>query len=274
MKLPVFVFVCLLAVSTSFFSSSDSILLEDVSALTFYSGQQTSSRRSHPIPQLRCVGSECNSAAIPSVVQCKNSGSSGNGNVQWECKAELPEGYRFGRVNVNCEGYNNPNDRYVLRGSCGLEFSLISSGGSGSSWGSSGHQQQYPNTFPSSHYTPLTKGISSTVVFFILIALGAWLCFFRRPHHYSNVGARRGGWRPFGFNSNPQDQCADTTSNNNRPGFWTGMLGGGAMGYLFGRRNANDTYNRTTHTYQTSSPRTSPTERTHESTGYGGTTRR
>ncbi len=28
--------------------------------------------------------------------------------------------YRFGRVEVSCEGYDYPEDPYVLRGSCGV----------------------------------------------------------------------------------------------------------------------------------------------------------
>lgn len=28
--------------------------------------------------------------------------------------------YRFGRMEVNCEGYNYPDDPYILVGSCGV----------------------------------------------------------------------------------------------------------------------------------------------------------
>ena len=28
--------------------------------------------------------------------------------------------FRFGRIEVSCEGYSEPNDPYVLRGSCGV----------------------------------------------------------------------------------------------------------------------------------------------------------
>lgn len=28
--------------------------------------------------------------------------------------------YRFGRIDVNCEGYDYPDDPYILRGSCGV----------------------------------------------------------------------------------------------------------------------------------------------------------
>jgi hypothetical protein len=28
--------------------------------------------------------------------------------------------YRFGKIDVNCEGYDHPDDPYILRGSCGV----------------------------------------------------------------------------------------------------------------------------------------------------------
>ena len=32
--------------------------------------------------------------------------------------------YRFGNVEVICEGYDYPDDPYILKGSCGLEYTL------------------------------------------------------------------------------------------------------------------------------------------------------
>lgn len=32
--------------------------------------------------------------------------------------------FRFGRVEVSCEGFSHPDDPYILRGSCGLEFTI------------------------------------------------------------------------------------------------------------------------------------------------------
>ena len=40
--------------------------------------------------------------------------------LQWECKAELDSKYKFGRIQVSCEGYDYPDDPYILRGSCGV----------------------------------------------------------------------------------------------------------------------------------------------------------
>lgn len=37
---------------------------------------------------------------------------------------DMDNAYRFGKVEVSCEGFDYPDDPYVLRGSCGLEYTL------------------------------------------------------------------------------------------------------------------------------------------------------
>ena len=39
---------------------------------------------------------------------------------QWECKADLDNAYRFGQIEVVCEGYSYPEDPNILVGSCGV----------------------------------------------------------------------------------------------------------------------------------------------------------
>lgn len=41
-------------------------------------------------------------------------------HLQWECKTDMDSQYRFGEIAVNCEGYDYPDDPYVLKGSCGV----------------------------------------------------------------------------------------------------------------------------------------------------------
>lgn len=43
---------------------------------------------------------------------------------QWECKTDMDNAYRFGRIEVSCEGYSHPADAHILKGSCGLEYTL------------------------------------------------------------------------------------------------------------------------------------------------------
>uniref|UniRef100_A0A3Q2Q8F3 Store-operated calcium entry-associated regulatory factor n=1 Tax=Fundulus heteroclitus TaxID=8078 RepID=A0A3Q2Q8F3_FUNHE len=104
--------------------NQDSVLLRDIQALTFYKNRFTTARRSNPVPQLKCVGGSAGCHVfIPEVVQCVNRGWDGV-DVQWECKTDMDNAFRFGVVEVSCEGYNHPSDDYILKGSCGVEYTL------------------------------------------------------------------------------------------------------------------------------------------------------
>ncbi|KAI4894069.1 hypothetical protein NFI96_022943 [Prochilodus magdalenae] len=104
--------------------NNGAVLLRDVQVLTLYRGRYTAARRTSPIPQLQCIGGSAGCGSFtPEVVQCQNKGWDGV-DVQWECKADMDNWYRFGRVEVSCEGFNSPDDPYVLQGSCGLEYTL------------------------------------------------------------------------------------------------------------------------------------------------------
>ena len=82
----------------------------------------TNARRSSPVPQLTCKGGPCQYA--PETAMCRNIGFDGQ-DVTWQCEAELPKGVKFGKVEVSCEGHSSRDDEYVLKGSCGLEYSLV-----------------------------------------------------------------------------------------------------------------------------------------------------
>ena len=104
------------------------VLLGDVHTLTLKSGEYTVGRRVAAIPQLNCVGGNGRTlarskGALPSVVQCQNQGFDGK-DAQWACTAELDGAFRLGVTEVTCEGYEYPDDPYILTGSCGLEFTI------------------------------------------------------------------------------------------------------------------------------------------------------
>lgn len=104
---------------------NEKVLLKDIDVLTLYNGKMTKGSRSSPVPQLECIGggtAPC-STFKPRVVQCYNRGSDGI-DVQWECKTDMDNAYRFGEIEVSCEGYNYPDDPYVLKGSCGLRYNI------------------------------------------------------------------------------------------------------------------------------------------------------
>lgn len=204
--------------------NDESVLLWDIQVLTLYKGRYTTGRRSSPVPQLQCVGGSAGCQAfVPEVVQCQNKGWDGV-DVQWECKTDMDNAYRFGRVEVSCEGYNHPSDQYILTGSCGLEYTLElteegrrrSQGGWGGSQrgfggfassffnGFSGHKhQQRQSSFPSGGED---SGGLVVVVVLLLIAFALYKVFLsgnsgqgpnpRDGHHGSASAPPPPGFKP------------------------------------------------------------------------------
>ncbi|KAK9893849.1 DUF1183-domain-containing protein [Cystobasidium minutum MCA 4210] len=93
---------------------SSRVRMDSIDTLTFYNGELTAARRSSPVPQLECVGKPCK-LYQPDVVQCTAVGRNGP-DTEWKCQAELPSSIRFGRVQVSCEGYDSPDDPFILKG--------------------------------------------------------------------------------------------------------------------------------------------------------------
>ncbi|KAI0914343.1 hypothetical protein F4823DRAFT_350335 [Ustulina deusta] len=105
----------------------DAILLSQVQTLTLRANKQTAHRRVSALPQLKCVSSPrvCALHAVD-VMRCTNQGSSyGAEDVEWSCTASLPPELKLGATDVVCEGYAAPDDPYVLRGSCAVEYRLV-----------------------------------------------------------------------------------------------------------------------------------------------------
>lgn len=103
----------------------DRVKLKDIKVLTLHHGQMTTGRRTRPLPQLICIGGTNRCKYLPPVIQCYNRGSDGV-DIQWECKADMDVNLRFNKIDVTCEGYDYPEDDYVLAGSCALEYSIDS----------------------------------------------------------------------------------------------------------------------------------------------------
>ncbi|OMP89153.1 Store-operated calcium entry-associated regulatory factor [Diplodia seriata] len=289
----------------------NSVLLSNVKSLTLRNGQKTSARRVSPIPQLTCIGGDAKGLYEVDVMRCKNAGSDyDDENIQWTCQASLPEEFKLGSTDVICEGYDSPDDPYILKGSCGVEYRLMLTsqglekyGNRKGSWGSGGG---------SSEGDQVSQGIS---VLFWVIFLGVviWMIFkacivgggsSRDPNtwtgpRFDGGGGGGGGWggpgdddppppytpRPpynYGRKSYPSN---DTGNQGWRPGFWSGALGGAAAGYYAGGRGnrgnstrgsgmfGNNAGEGSSGTYRgPSSP--SPSTTRHESTGFGDTRRR
>ena len=129
----------------------------DIEVITLRAGSYTEGRRSLRIPQLLAVDAPPDVAWRADSVQCTNVGWDGR-DVQWRCEThDMPSDLKFGRMEVNCEGYESPDDEYVLEGSCGLEYELLRN-----------------RPVPTTHYTyesspPFTH--KDTAAFFLVIAL-------------------------------------------------------------------------------------------------------
>jgi hypothetical protein len=78
------------------------IKLADISALTLYQGESTSSRRGQSIPQLVCKGKPCK-LFTPDVIRCVNLGGEGT-DVDWKVCTfpytwfSVPSSWRFASV--------------------------------------------------------------------------------------------------------------------------------------------------------------------------------
>jgi len=252
---------------------SKRVRLQDVQVLTLHQGKMTTGRRSSPVPQLNCVGGSAKGMFNPQVVQCYNRGWDGI-DVQWECKTDLDMDYRLGSVNVICEGYDYPDDPYILAGSCGLEYTLeLTQAGRDRQRGQDSKTYYHQDTYADNHYTKYSenkwKGLSDLVIFGVVcIVIYAFYktCIDSQDmedrqysstandgHHpggaggWTNPGAGAGypngsgGHYSTGYRGDDASCGAGArqrgTGAGGGGGFWTGAGMGGLLGYMFGARN-------------------------------------
>jgi hypothetical protein len=222
---------------------SKKVKLKNIQTLTFKKGKQTTFRRIDPISQLKCVrGNGCSYPKfLPNVVQCVNMGSDGD-DIQWKCSAEMESDFHFGETTVICEGFDYPDDPFILQGSCGLEYELFKT-----------------NDKETTHY-PITIFL---IIFIIML-------FFWKGRGGNNNYNEGYDPRP-PFNNHHNFPPKQTPNNNN---FWWGLGLGGILGSLYSRNNHDRNYY-----YSRPSPSrnyevSTSYNNTHTSTGYGGTRRR
>src|ERR1051326_8053924 len=76
--------------------------------------------------KLKCIGGNARGLYEVDVMRCKNAGASyDSDNPDWTCTASLPPHFKLGSTDVICEGYDSPDDPYILKGSCGVEYRLV-----------------------------------------------------------------------------------------------------------------------------------------------------
>lgn len=265
----VLLILCTTTLTESSKQYNNKVKLTDVSTLTLYKGQMTTGRRSSPVNQLQCIygGSvDCSEVYLPSV-QCYNRGSNGI-DVQWECKADLDTNWKFGHVQVTCEGYEYPDDPYVLAGSCGLEYYIDYVKGS-QKQGQGGGGGWFSSSKPSSssyYSTKPTTTEDSSKSWVVLIGVGILVyaiyktCIApgnartpdgrsRSNDDFNDQDRRRPpppGFRQDFFDSGTggSDSCGGSYSRSTGAGlggsgaggFWTGAATGGLLGYMMGNR--------------------------------------
>ncbi|KAG6044159.1 hypothetical protein E4U39_003672 [Claviceps sp. Clav50 group G5] len=249
---------------------SRAILLSQVETLTLRGhGAKTTHRRVSAIPQLKCTSSKelCNLYNVE-VMRCTNQGSSyGGEDIEWSCSASLPEELKLGSTEVICEGYDSADDPYVLKGSCGVEYTLMLT---------SIGQARYPHIVNThgggGYFSDGQGGTDGAAVLFCIIFVGVlvWIlssaCKAARDSGRRGQG-NRGGWGgwgggggggddggPGGFggggwgtgNDPPPPYPGTKPSSASQsqpwyyPGFWSGLAGGATAGYLAGRRRNDD----------------------------------
>jgi hypothetical protein len=287
----------------------NAVLLSTVNALTLRAGKQTTARRAAAVPQLTCSGPAhvCKLYSVD-MMRCANEGSDYEAeDIQWSCKASLPEEFKLGATEVSCEGYESSEDPYVLKGSCGVEYRLLLT---------ELGEEKYAvkNEKSHTHGNDAGAGFFFIMLFIGIICLIMWSIYnsWNDPNRPA-AGALGTGWGGGGGGGGgdgpppppyedypsppkkPTTRAPRSSSSRNgggsraaadepwRPGFWTGTAAGAAGGYAAGRyANRNRAPQTEPETRQTgggsfggggpSTPSYSTSR--HESTGFGGTSRR
>ena len=175
------------------YAQENRVLLNKINALTFRKGSLTTGRRGSPISQLKCIGGNACHKYKPELVMCQNIGSDGTDPI-WKCETtDLPTELNFGSTDVTCEGYDYPNDPYILKGSCGLEYKL--------------------NIHRKKSLRQNNDSSGFSLVLIIMAAVIIMSCFSKGNHRGNYSGNNYGG-------------------NNSGPGFWTGAATGAALGSM------------------------------------------
>lgn len=284
---------------------SDKVKLSKIQSLTLRKDQATSHRRVSAIPQLKCIGGSARGHYEVDVMRCKNSGADYDDEaIQWTCTASLPEEFKLGSTDVICEGYDYPEDPYILKGSCGVEYRLVLTEKGEEKFG---HKKPWFGGGDDNDGYQKTTGdkVVASVFWLIFIGVAAWIVFNAVRNWATGQGGGVGGNRPgwggggggWGGDDNddpppPYDwrpgqgrdkrSYGGTANQGWRPGAWTGAAAGAAAGYAAGRMGnqtggsgwGNSGWNNGEGSSRSSSGSSSFSGTRHESTGFGSTSRR
>jgi len=214
------------------------VLLSSINTLTFFSDANTQGRRTRPIPQLKCKGSVCN-LYQPYAVTCTNIGGRGS-FVQWKCDADLPSSLRFGKIDVNCEGWSRTGDPFILEGSCGLAYDLVK-------LPTSLRDEQTGTPYGLDYHSYSKTSILGMVAFVVLLLFLLRRCFtsVRLSVPFPNLFNSSSGTGstnyppppPYSSAPSPPPHSKPSDEHTWRPGFWSGFGLGTVGSYLWSNRN-------------------------------------
>jgi len=102
------------------------VKFHDLPQQVFRVGYMTNGRRSEPIAQITCKPGHGNPSCSkgPPEIRCEIISKIGKSDAIWKCYAIVGSGYKISNYEVSCEGYDYPDDPYILEGSCGVEYTL------------------------------------------------------------------------------------------------------------------------------------------------------
>lgn len=192
-------------------------------------------------------------------MRCRNQGSDyDEENVQWTCTASLPPEFKLGSTDVICEGFASTNDPYVLKGSCGVEYRLILTEAGDDRYGRKADKVWDFESKEGPRWPVL-------VFWCLFLCVLGWIIYSAWGNARGGINRLGGGNNPWGGwggggggggNNDPpppydyhpppsyRKPTPDAGQEGWRPGFWTGVLGGTAAGYMAGnRQNQNQTTN-------------------------------
>lgn len=200
--------------------------------------------------QLKCIGGNAKGLYEVDLMRCKNQGSDyDEENVQWTCSASLPSEFKLGSTDVICEGFTSSNDPYVLKGSCGVEYRLILTAAGEERYGRESRKKwesNYEGNGRSSFFIAI-------IFWCLFISVLGWITYSASFNNRGGIRPGGGGmyWGgggnddpppPYDYHPQPKTSTwrARTAGQEGwRPGFWSGVLGGTAAGYMAGNRTQN-----------------------------------
>lgn len=207
------------------------IPMSSLKTLYFKDGTMTYARRGKKLPQLQCIGNSkhlCDTYG-PDIIMCKSAGDGA-----WRCEADLHPSVRLGSVEVSCEGWDHPDDEYVLRGSCLLEYNILPAYVDGnSSYLGNSSQSSIGSTF----FFVAFFAVVGYIVYSFFRSLGISTPRAGAQPRTGGGWGNFGGWGPGGGGGGghdnppppyqPYPKPSDGGSSGWRPGFWTGLGMGG-----------------------------------------------